>query len=76
MLTTIDNPYNPFEDFTSWFIFDAVEKGYNSCAYLARVARNSEQLSDYENFLEDERVIDEIISLDPFGIYKKVYSED
>ena len=47
-LTTIDNPFDPFEQFTSWFLFD-VEKGYNSCAYLARVARTSDQLTDEEN---------------------------
>ena len=33
MLTTFDNPYNPFDEFTSWFMFDE-EKGYHSCAYL------------------------------------------
>ena len=43
MLTTIDNPFDPFEQFYSWFLFD-VEKGYNTCAYLGRIARTSEQL--------------------------------
>ena len=28
MLTTFDNPFDPFEQFTSWFLFDT-EKGYN-----------------------------------------------
>ena len=73
MLTTIDNPFNPFEDFDSWFQFD-IEKGYYSCAYLARIARTSELLSDYENNLEIERAIDEIIELNPLKIYKKVSS--
>ena len=35
-LTTVDNPYNPFEQFVSWFLFDA-EKGYGTCDYLGRV---------------------------------------
>lgn len=47
MLTTFDNPYNPFDEFTSWFMFDE-EKGYHSCAYLGRIAKTSEQLSDEE----------------------------
>lgn len=71
MLTTFDNPYDPFEQFASWFLFD-VEKGYNSCAYLGRIARTSEQLSDDENDLEIERAIDEIIKYDFRNIYKKV----
>ena len=51
MLTTFDNPYNPFEQFTSWFLFD-VEKGYDSCSYLGRIARTSDQLSEEENDLD------------------------
>jgi hypothetical protein len=33
MLTTFDNPYDLFEQFTSCFLFD-VKKGYDSSAYL------------------------------------------
>lgn len=73
-LTTIDNPFNPFTDFTKWFLYD-IEKGYYSCAYLARIARTSDQLSDAENLNEIERAIDEIIKLDFMGIYKKVYED-
>ena len=56
MLTTFDNPYNPFDEFTSWFMFDE-EKGYHSCAYLGRIAKTSEQLSDEENAQEIERCL-------------------
>lgn len=70
-LTTFDNPYNPFEQFPSWFLFD-VEKGYNSCSYLGRIARTSDQLSEEENESEIERAIDEIIKYDFRNIYKKV----
>ena len=71
MLTTFDNPYDPFEQFTSWFLFD-VEKGYNSCGYLGRIARTSDQLTDEENNAEVERAIDEIIKYDFRKIYKKL----
>lgn len=62
-LTTVDNPYDPFEQFTSWFLFDE-EKGYHSTSYLGRIARTSDELSDEENNLEVERAIDEIIKYD------------
>lgn len=71
MLTTIDNPFDPFEQFNSWFLFD-VEKGYNSCDYLGRIAKTSEQLSDEENNEEIERAIDEIIKYDFTNMFKKV----
>ena len=41
MLTTTDNPYNPFKNFDEWFMYDT-EKGYNSCGYLARIAKLSD----------------------------------
>ena len=70
-LTTFDNPFSPFDQFDQWFIFDR-DKGYNSCAYLARIARTSDQLSEEENDREIERAIDEIIKYDFKNIYKKV----
>ena len=72
-LTTIDNPFSPFDDFKNWFLFDE-EHNYHTCAYLSRIARTSDVLTDYENDLENERAIDEIIANDFIGIYMKVYS--
>ena len=71
MLSTIDNPYDPFDNFSSWYMFD-VESGYNSCAYLARIAKTSEQFTDTENDEEIERAIDEIIQYHFRNIYVKV----
>lgn len=71
MLTTFDNPYDPFDDFVSWFLFD-VEKGYYTCSKLARIARFSEDFSTIEDKMETERAIDEIINYDFLNIYKKV----
>ena len=70
-LTTFDNPYDPVEQFTSWNLFD-IEKGYNSCGYLDRIARTSDSFSDEENEEEIERAIDEIIANDFRNIYKKI----
>lgn len=70
-LTTIDNPFNPFTNFEQWFDYDC-EKGYYSCAYLDRIAKTSDMLSEKENDEEIERAIDEIIQYNPLGIYVKV----
>ena len=71
MLTTVDNPYDPIDDFMNWYMFD-VESGYNSCAYLARIAKTSEQFTDLENEEEIERAIDEIIKYDFMNMYVKI----
>ena len=71
MLTTFDNPFDPFEQFTDWFMFD-VEKGYNTCSYLARIAKLTDDMSDQEISDEINRAIDEIIKYDFMNIYKKV----
>ena len=70
-LTTVDNPFDPNTQFDDWLMYD-IEKGYNTCEYLARIARTSDQLSDEENEEEINRAIDEIISYDFLNIYKKV----
>ena len=74
-LTTFDNPFNPFTQFNEWFVWD-VSHGYNSCGYLARIARTSSQLTDEENNREIERAIDEIVSLDFANVYRKVRAND
>ena len=74
MLTTIDNPFDPFEQFTSWFLFDVV-KGYNSCGRLMRSANVSEDMSTKEYNEAIDLAIDKLISLDFLGIYQKVTKE-
>lgn len=75
MLTTFDNPYNPFEDFTAWFLYD-VEKGYNTCSYLARIVKLSDEMTESEIDEEVERAIDEIIKYDFLNMYYKVWRFD
>lgn len=71
MITTFDNPFDPFEQFTSWFMFDT-EKGYNTCSYLDRIAHIEEDYTEKEMDAEIERAIDEIIKYDFRNIYQKV----
>ena len=75
MLTTKDNPYDPSTDFIPWYMFD-MEKGYDSCGAIARLAQTSDQLTDVENAREIERAIDRIIELDFRDIYKKIEFEE
>lgn len=74
MLTTIDNPYDPFEDFASWFVFDS-QKGYNSCGLLAIYAGTSESFTEDVNNALIEEAIDSIIEDDIMQIYKKISKE-
>lgn len=74
MLSTIDNPWNPFTNFDEWYAFD-VGHGYHSCAVLDRFARTSDALSDADNSLEISNAIDEIIKFDPFHRFIKVVQD-
>lgn len=71
MLTTVDNPYNPFTQYDEWMAWD-VMKGYNTNGMLARIAKISDALSDAENEDEIERAMNRIIELDPLGLFIKI----
>ena len=70
-LTTFDNPYNPFDQFNQWFLFD-IEKGYDSCSRVARISKITDDMTQKEMDEENERAIDEIIKYDFTNTYKKV----
>lgn len=74
MLTTSDNPFDPFEQFTSWFLFD-IEKGYYTCAHLARLVNITDEMTQKEIDEETDRAIDTILETDFLGIYEKVTRE-
>lgn len=75
MLTTIDNPYSPFTQGDQWYWFDR-QMGYYTPEYLARIAKTSSALSDAQNDAIYEDAINEIVSLNVLGIYKKVHPSD
>lgn len=71
MISTKDNPYDYFNDFTSWYMFD-MDHGYDTCGYLARIAKTSDSMSTKEYYEEIERAVDEIIKYDFRDLYIKV----
>lgn len=71
MITTVDNPYNPFDDYDNWLMYD-ITSGYNTNAYLARIARTSDELTDIENEERISEAIDEILRYDVLDLYRKV----
>ena len=74
MLSTSDNPYNPFDNFDEWYEFDT-SNGYNSCAYVDRITITSNELSEEDDALAIEQAIDEILKFNITGNYIKVSRE-
>lgn len=73
MLTTVDNPFNPFTQFEEWYAFDE-RVGHRTTQFLARIVRSSDELSEADQSLAIEQAIDEIINENVSGLYRKVES--
>lgn len=73
-LTTLDNPYDPFDQFTMWFEFDT-RSGYKTTDLLGRITYTSEEMTSRERNLANTAAIDEIIEHNVLGIYRKVERE-
>lgn len=74
MLTTIDNPYDPFDQFDQWYAFDT-QMGYHTCSYLARLCKSSPELSEIDQDMLTYTAMDEIVANDPTKMYKQVERE-
>ena len=75
MLTTFDNPYNPFVDFSSWYMFDC-ENNHNTCGRLARLLNIGNEMTEKEVDEERIRAIDFMLKYDFEGIYFKGTEEE
>lgn len=72
MLTTSDNPFNPYTHWDEWYAFDEAA-GYHTSSYLARLVRTSDELSDADQSLAIKDAIDEILEFNLTGVYTKAY---
>ena len=75
MLTTTDNPFDPFTQYDEWLQFDEA-KGHFTNNLLARVAKSSDELSEIDEDLAIEAAMDEIVFFNVSGLHKKVTSND
>jgi hypothetical protein len=71
MLSTVDNPYDPFSSFDEWYAFD-MSKGYNTLGYLARVTVLSDELTEAQRDDEIDFAISQAARLNITGNYIKV----
>ena len=71
MLTTVDNPFNPFTEFDEWYAYDTM-MGYNTLPFLARVARVSTEISEPDQQLAIQLAIEEIVEENVSGMWRKV----
>lgn len=70
MLTTFDNPYNPFVDFSSWYMFDC-EQGHNTSSRLARIVNIDSEMTQREIDMERDRAMNLLVKYDMEDIFFK-----
>lgn len=75
MLTTVDNPFNPFTQFDEWYAFDT-RAGYGTVSMLDRITFNSNEISEPDQALAIHDAMDEIVAENVSGRWRKVSRED
>lgn len=73
-LTTIDNPFDPFDEFDDWRRFDE-QHGYCTLSLLARVCKSSDEMSEEMQNAAWNQAVDDILKYVQTGYYKKVKRE-
>lgn len=71
MLTTVDNPYDPFTEWDEWFNWDS-RAGYHTPGLLARIANSSTDLSDADQYVAIQVAMEEIVRENVLGVHRKV----
>lgn len=74
MLSTPDNPYNPFGEFNKWYDYDE-SHGYHTSSYVARLCFSDDALSDDENQIAINNAVRKIYTVNPKGMYVIYYSD-
>lgn len=75
MLTTIDNPWNPYTHWDEWYAWDQAA-GYDTPGLLARLSGFSFDLSDADQELVIQQTINEIVNRNVSGMYRKISRDE
>lgn len=75
MLTTIDNPFNPFTNYDEWLTYD-LQMNYNTNSLLDRVANVSDELSDedYDEIVYE--AMKEICKYNLSGVHRLITKDE
>lgn len=68
LVTTVDNPINPFVDFTGWMNLD-IAMGYDTCGLVNQMFMGYDNMSDEDQAIEYARMIRDLFTNDPLGVY-------
>lgn len=74
MVTTFDNPYNPFTQYDDWHAFDS-QMGYHTPEYLARLVTITDAMSLADQEAAIENAVMEIVKYNLTGNYCRVTAE-
>lgn len=69
-LTTLDNPFDPFEESENWRRFDE-DHGYFTNNLMARIVCVDDEMSDDAYNFQVEQAVDELVRFNVLGIYRK-----
>ena len=75
MVTTIDNPWDPFSHYHEWLSYDT-EHGYNTDQWIYILTRTSNDLLPDEIDEQIDAGVDRLLEIDPFGLHVKLYEGD
>lgn len=77
-VTTMDNPYDFFDEFDEWYAFDishgydVIGQPYNTLNYVARIAQTNPDMTEEEYEEAVNEAVEDIIKMNLTGNYRKV----
>ena len=72
VVTTIDNPWNPFTQFREWFAWDN-HHHYETCRWLDHYAFTSNDLSDEQIDDDVTNAQNKLLARNPYSLHVKIY---